>query len=65
MQLRCVLAKCDQGLGSCAVGAARELDGPCPPRPARTVTPMEARVADHGSKLRHGMRLRAVRQFPQ
>ena len=28
VQLRCVLAICDQGLGSCAVGAVRELDGP-------------------------------------
>ena len=37
-RLRWVLAISDQGLGSFAVGAARELDGPCPPRPARTVT---------------------------
>ena len=27
-QLHCVLAICDQGLGSCAVGAARVLEGP-------------------------------------
>ena len=27
-RLHCVLAICDQGLGSCAVGAARVLEGP-------------------------------------
>ena len=38
-RLRCVLAICDQGLGACAVGAARKLDGPVRHGPLERLRP--------------------------